>query len=247
MEIERVTSNLPLSASAATNFGTTSPVRAKDLASIPAIPVAVEAQAVAENQLLSSQEAGASATEVPSHEEVRASITDVLPIPDPFVGFVGHSFLHFCQAVDAVARWMKPRYAPAETAAQSLLSSPRSPWRHWGTSSLGMVCCTVMAALLVPLFSASSSKAFLPIPFLLIIVIVAFEFGRAAGVLGTMAAAFLFAWFLYEPAGLAVSDPVAKSHLIWMVIVGVLLSDLLARFRVRITAIRSASKHRSQT
>jgi K+-sensing histidine kinase KdpD len=110
-----------------------------------------------------------------------------------------------------------------------------------------MVCCTVMAALLVPLFSASSSKAFLPIPFLLIIVIVAFEFGRAAGVLGTMAAAFLFAWFLYEPAGLAVSDPVAKSHLIWMVIVGVLLSDLLARFRVRITAIRSASKHRSQT
>jgi K+-sensing histidine kinase KdpD len=97
---------------------------------------------------------------------------------------------------------------------------------------LGTICCTVAAAFLIPLFNASTAKSIIPIPFLLIIVLVAFRFGRSAGVLGTMAAAFLFAWFLYEPAGLAVSDPVAKSHLIWMLILGIVISDLLTRFKM---------------
>jgi len=128
---------------------------------------------------------------------------------------------------------MRPQTAPAELAAQSLLSSPAtSHTSQWGACSLGTVCCTIAAACLIPLFYASSVKAILPIPFLIIIVLVAFRFGRAAGVLGTLAAAFLFAWFLYEPAGLAVGDPVAKSHLIWMMIIGIVISDLLTRFKM---------------
>lgn len=238
MQINRIARKVPESASAATTLGTTA-LQTQDLDTLPS-----KAHTFAENSLPDSNEAVVKVNPSSSGTESDLSITDVLlPIPDPFVGFVGHSFLRFCQVVELVAAWAKPRSAPADLAAQSLLSSPRSPWKHWGTSSLGMVCCTVVAALLIPLFGASSGKAFLPIPFLLIIVLVAFGFGRAAGILGTLAAAFLFAWFLYEPAGLAVADPVAKNHLIWMLIIGVLLSDLLARFRMRLLAVSAAKHH----
>jgi hypothetical protein len=64
-------------------------------------------------------------------------------------------------------------------------------------------------------------------------VLVAFWFGRAAGVLGTLTAAFLFADYLFEPAGLAVGDPVARDHLISMLVVGIVISDLLARLKIR--------------
>lgn len=237
MQINRIARKVPESASAATTLGTTA-LQTQDLDTLPS-----KAHTFAENSLPDSNEAATKVNPSSSGTE-SISITDVLlPIPDPFVGFVGHSFLRFCQVVELVTAWAKHGSAPADLAAQSLLSSPRSPWKHWGTSSLGMVCCTVVAALLIPLFGASSGKAFLPIPFLLIIVLVAFGFGRAAGILGTLAAAFLFAWFLYEPAGLAVADPVAKSHLIWMLIIGVLLSDLLARFRMRLSAVSAAKHH----
>lgn len=238
MQIDRIARKVPESASPATTLGTDA-LQTRDRGTLPA-----KAHTLPENSLSDLNEAAAKVSPSPSGNESNLSITDVLlPIPDPFVGFVGHSFLRFCQVVELVTAWAKPGSAPAELAAQSLLSSPRSPWKHWGTSSLGMVCCTVVAALLIPLFGASSGKAFLPLPFLLIIVLVAFGFGRAAGILGTLGAAFLFAWFLYEPAGLAIGDPVAKSHLIWMLIIGVLLSDLLARFRMRLSAISAAKNH----
>jgi hypothetical protein len=165
-------------------------------------------------------------------QKSKPALTGVVPFADPFAGFTGHSFFYLCRLVDRLASSMKHDSAQAEAAAESLLSShTTSPLSHWGACSLGTICCTVAAACLIPLFSASTAKAILPIPFLLIIVLVAFRFGRGAGVLGTMAAAFLFAWFLYEPAGLAVGDPVAKSHLIWMLIIGIVISDLLTRFK----------------
>jgi K+-sensing histidine kinase KdpD len=137
--------------------------------------------------------------------------------------------------VEFVTGWTEPRSAHAEMAAESLLNSSthHGPLKQWGSCSMGTICCSVVAACLIPLFSASSIKSFLPIPFLLIIALVAFRFGRAAGALGTVAAALLFAGFLFEPSGLAVGDPVAKRHLIWMLIIGIVFSDLLARFKLR--------------
>jgi hypothetical protein len=166
-------------------------------------------------------------------QQSKPGLTGLVPFADPFAGFTGRSFFYLCRMVDRLASSMKQDSGPAEAAAESLLSShTTSPISQWGACSLGTICCTVAAAFLIPLFNASTAKSIIPIPFLLIIVLVAFRFGRSAGVLGTMAAAFLFAWFLYEPAGLAVSDPVAKSHLIWMLILGIVISDLLTRFKM---------------
>jgi Domain of unknown function (DUF4118) len=151
---------------------------------------------------------------------------------DPFRGFGGYCFMYFCRLVAVFSSWSRLAHAPQQAAKDRLLTSPRlAALKPWGACSLGTICCTVAAAGLIPIFSSSSIKSFLPLPFLLIVVLVAVRFGRAAGVLGTVAAAFLFAYYLFEPAGLAVSDPVARAHLLWMLIVGIVISDLLARFK----------------
>ena len=176
---------------------------------------------------------GASAPPVAGFEPksagpINTDLPTIVPFDDPFVGFGGRAFLHFCQLVEVCSAWMRTRRVE-ENAAESLMASSRL--KQWGACSLGTMCCTVIAAGLIPLFSGSSIKSFLPLPFLLIIVLVAFRFGRIAGVLGTLASAFLFAYYLFEPEGLAVSDPAARAHLIWMLIVGVVISDLLTRFK----------------
>jgi hypothetical protein len=196
---------------------------ALDISAVPAAPAAPAA----------GPSTDPPSTATPVLRDSKSVVSGVVPYADPFAGFTGHSFLYFCRLVDRITVSMKHDSAPAEAAAQSLLNSPAtSHMSQWGACSLGTVCCTIAAACLIPVFHASTVKAILPIPFLLIIVLVAFRFGRGAGVLGTITAAFLFAWFLYEPAGLAVGDPVAKSHLIWMIIIGIAISDLLTRFKM---------------
>jgi Domain of unknown function (DUF4118) len=172
--------------------------------------------------------------DLPLNERIDRATKTPLLVTGPFGGFVGHCFLHLCQFLALIHAGIKRRTASADVTTKSLLNVPaHSSLKGWGSCSLGMICSTVVAAGLIPLFNASSNKSFLPIPFLLIIVLVAFWFGRAAGVLGTLAAAFLFAYYLFEPPGLAVGDPVARDHLIWMLVLGIAISDLLARLNVR--------------
>lgn len=202
---------------------------------VPLAPVQSASQVPAPEPLRRREVASASIdARVPTNAEP-TPLAQIAPFADPFVGFAGHCFMHFCQAVEFATGWAKPRSTHAEMAAESLLNSSthHGLMKQWGSCSLGTICCSVVAACLIPLFSASSIKSFLPIPFLLIIALVALGFGRAAGVLGTVAAALLFAGFLFEPSGLAVGDPVAKRHLIWMLIIGIVFSDLLARFKLR--------------
>lgn len=155
------------------------------------------------------------------------------PLADPFAGFGGHSFLRFCKLLEWIAGWRSSRSNPTEITAESILNSPvSSQLKYWGSCSLGTIWCALAAAVLIPLFYASSIKSLLPLPFLIIVALIAVLFGRAAGVLGTIAAAFLFAYFLFEPSGLGVSDPSARNHLIWMLIIGVVISDLVGRFKM---------------
>jgi len=95
-------------------------------------------------------------------------------------------------------------------------------------ASLGVVTCTIASASLIPLFRTSSFRTFLPLVFLGIILLVAVRFGNIAGILGTVVAALIFAGFLFEPRlSLAVRDSAAKSNLIWMLIGGICMSELV--------------------
>jgi hypothetical protein len=166
-------------------------------------------------------------------ENLPAGLPDIVSPTDYFDPFGGHAFLYFFQLVELLFGWMRPQPAAmrGRRASASRLNLSSAALKQWGACSLGTLCCIVAAAGLIPIFSASSAKSLLPLPFLLIIVLVALFFGRTAGVLGTAIAAFLFANYLFEPTGMAVSDPVARAHLIWMVILGVVISDLLPRVR----------------
>lgn len=184
--------------------------------------------------VITPQISGARASQKPAASSLvsQEAKSPAVPFTDPFVGLAGHAFLHLCQAVEVATGWMKLRSPHADAVAETLLtSSSHGSLRSWGSCSLGMVSCTVVAAGLIPLFSSSSIKAALPLLFLLIIGFAAFRFGRLAGVLGTGAAAFLFAKYLFDPPGIGVSDPIERSRLIWMIVLGVVVSDLLDRFR----------------
>ena len=97
---------------------------------------------------------------------------------------------------------------------------------YWGVG--GMSLCFASAGVLVFAFRASPFKAFLPFLFLAIIGLVATRFGSWPGILGTLGVAGVFAGFLFEPAfSLRVSDTAQKSNLVWMVIIGIVVSEIL--------------------
>lgn len=98
-------------------------------------------------------------------------------------------------------------------------------------SWIGAGACAIAAALLIPFFSGSSLRHIIPLLFLLVIFLTASRFGRAAGIFGTIAAALLFAMFLFSPTlSPMVEDTSARDHLIWMVLIGIIASDLVGAY-----------------
>ena len=76
-------------------------------------------------------------------------------------------------------------------------------WRvrehKWFYTSVGAALCSAFAAMVCLFFQKSSLQAVLPIYFLVLIVVVADRFGALAGMFGTLFAAAVFAFFLFEP------------------------------------------------
>lgn len=76
-----------------------------------------------------------------------------------------------------------------------------------------------IAFLCAVMLRGSTFEGFLPFLFLGVLIIVAMRFGVAAGIVGTIAAAMIFAVLLFKPVlSIRISDSVARSNLIWMVI-----------------------------
>jgi K+-sensing histidine kinase KdpD len=115
--------------------------------------------------------------------------------------------------------------------------------RNWMTATLGALLCSVLAAGLTLLFYASTFKTLVPFLFIAPILLVALRFGSTAGVLGTIAAALIFASSLFEPRlSLVVRDLAARSNLIWMVLLGLIISELLGRGKTKPTRLSNPSR-----
>ncbi len=106
------------------------------------------------------------------------------------------------------------------------MMTPRS--RHFIKTTLGVVICAWSAALVCILLHGHHAGAAIPLAFLAVVILVAIRFGTAAGAIGSMLAAILFACFLYQPIGLSVDDPAARVGLAWLVLGGLACSYLLA-------------------
>jgi K+-sensing histidine kinase KdpD len=101
-------------------------------------------------------------------------------------------------------------------------------------SAIGALICVIVAALTVPVFGDVSFKRLVPFLFLLVITTVAIRFGNLAGILGTLSAALIFSIFLFRPVlSFAVEDPAARGNLIWMLLSGIIISDLLGAYKTR--------------
>lgn len=94
---------------------------------------------------------------------------------------------------------------------------------------IGGVICAI-AALAVSLIAAGHAwQVFVPLFFLVVLALIALLFGTRAGILGTLAAALIFAVFLFNPLGkLQVANSSARSNLGWMLLIGIAFSFLFA-------------------
>jgi integral membrane sensor domain MASE1 len=98
----------------------------------------------------------------------------------------------------------------------------------WYSRVGSIVLCLAAAGLSALAFRVSPYKSFLPFVFLAIIVFVAARFGSTAGILGTIGAAIIFAEFLFAPTfSLRVTESVQRDNLVWMVIIGIAVSEIL--------------------
>ncbi len=95
---------------------------------------------------------------------------------------------------------------------------------------LGLVLCSALALSAVFFFRGTSAHNFVPLGFLAVVLAAAKLWGRLAGVLGTAAAAFAFAFFLYTPVGSwVVKDEIARANIGWMMLAGMMLSHFLGK------------------
>ena len=97
----------------------------------------------------------------------------------------------------------------------------------WLDPTLGVLSCSVIAVVLSQFLKETSFKAALPICFLVVILLVAMRFGSMAGTLGTIFAAAIFAFYLFEPLhSVEVKSQVGRNNLLWMFLGGLILSEL---------------------
>lgn len=89
----------------------------------------------------------------------------------------------------------------------------------------GTTLAVSLAALLTFLLRGRQSTVLVPVIFILVIIPCARYFGLLAGILGSICASGLFAWYLFEPYGkFAVSDHQALSNLALLLFAGIALS-----------------------
>ena len=94
-------------------------------------------------------------------------------------------------------------------------------------TTTGAGLCTIAALIASVIFNRFPGRALVPLVFVVLIAILAAHFGVAAGILGTIMAAFVFADWLYPPVGIAVRGQAARAELAWMLLGGVSLSYLV--------------------
>lgn len=91
--------------------------------------------------------------------------------------------------------------------------------------AIGAVLTAFLAAMMVSLFPNSAFKANLPLLFIAVMVVISLRYGAAAAVFGAIAAAAIFAYFLFTPVGsFHVMNEAARTNIGWMLLVGIPVS-----------------------
>jgi K+-sensing histidine kinase KdpD len=93
---------------------------------------------------------------------------------------------------------------------------------------VGIGLCAGSALLIASLFPDHPLRVFVPLGFVVIVVALAWRFGLAVSLYGSLCAALIFAYFMYAPVGsIAVSNAEARLNLAWMLLAATALSYFL--------------------
>lgn len=115
--------------------------------------------------------------------------------------------------------------------------------------SIGVLVCASLAAFAAVVAYNAQLRDLLPFGFVVLVIAVSQRYGAVSAILGCLAAALIFSYFLYHPLGsLRVESAQARSNLGWLLILGSALSFLLAppwpEQRVHARAPKARPEHR---
>lgn len=92
----------------------------------------------------------------------------------------------------------------------------------------GVGACLLLAVGASYSFSDRPEKAFVPIGFVFVLILVSVLYGIVAGILSSILSAAVFAWLLYSPLNsLAIENHTARQSISWMLLCGVAIPYLL--------------------
>jgi K+-sensing histidine kinase KdpD len=86
---------------------------------------------------------------------------------------------------------------------------------------IGATVCALLAGLALLLFNPFHFKTLLPFAFIGVLMLVSQRFGAAAGLLGGIATAMIFAYFSPPVASIRVTDAALRTNLSWMLLLGI--------------------------
>lgn len=94
--------------------------------------------------------------------------------------------------------------------------------------TIGVLLSAAAALAASMMFSTKSWRIFVPLAFVVVLVLLAARYGVAVSVFGSVVTAIIFAHFLFSPLGsFRIESAGAKTNLAWMVLAAVGISYLL--------------------
>ena len=92
----------------------------------------------------------------------------------------------------------------------------------------GVVLCFITALICAKVFVQSPSARYVPLGFVVVLLLIGARFGTVVSVLGAVVAALVFAYSLYPPLGsFHVTDGSARESLLWMLLCAFVIPSLL--------------------
>jgi len=92
----------------------------------------------------------------------------------------------------------------------------------------GVVLCFTAALISAKVFVQSPSARYVPLGFMVVLLLIGGRFGVVVSVLGAVVAALVFAYSLYPPLGsFHVTDGSARESLLWMLLCAFVIPSLL--------------------
>jgi K+-sensing histidine kinase KdpD len=137
-----------------------------------------------------------------------------------------HSSPEFCHA----SSWRFPFWRTVVTTnAQKTRAAAKIPFLRRIDSLIGGAVCVTAALAASALAADHSWRVWVPLAFSAVPLLIAWFFGARAGILGTLLAAGVFAFFLFSPVrSIRVADQAARANLGWMMLIGIAFSLLFA-------------------